>query len=156
MAKYLKLVVSIAICLIVGFLGSLLTTPSIKTWYVNINKPSFNPPNWLFGPVWTVLFILIGISFYEVWVLNFGTKKTLAISIFALNLILNLLWSLLFFYLKTPLLALVDLIALWIAILINIFVFYGISKPAGILLIPYLLWVSFAGVLNYYIYVLNR
>lgn len=154
--NFIKLLISIAIPLLVGFIGSFFTSVSVKTWYPTLAKPFFNPPNWLFAPVWTTLFILIGISFYLVWSKGFGNNKFLVIGIFAINLLLNLSWSLLFFSLKNPFLAFVDIIILWLVILGNILVFYNISKPAGILLIPYFLWVSFATVLNYYIYVLNR
>lgn len=153
--NYIKLATSITIPLLIGFIGSFFTSSSVNNWYTTINKPAFNPPNWIFGPVWTILFILIGISFYLVWSLDFGNKKWLAIGIFSINLLLNLFWSLLFFGLRNPFLALIEIIILWMVILANIIVFYNISKTAGMLLIPYLLWVSFASILNYYIYLLN-
>lgn len=153
--NYTKLAISIIIPLLTGFLGSFFTSSSVNTWYTTINKPAFNPPNWIFGPVWTILFILMGISFYLVWSLDFGNKKWLAIGIFSINLILNLSWSLLFFGLKNPFLAFVEIIALWLVILANVIIFYNTSKPASILLVPYLLWVSFASIVNYYIYILN-
>lgn len=153
---YIKLIVSILIPLIVGFAGSFFTSSSINTWYSTINKPSFNPPNWLFAPVWTLLFILIGISFYLVWNKDFGNIKSWALLIYGANLALNLLWSLLFFGLRKPYLALIEIVILWFVILGNIIVFYRISRTAGLLLIPYLLWVTFASFLNYNIYILNR
>jgi len=156
MIKYIRLAVSIIVPLLVGFIGSFFTSKSVNSWYKTLNKPSFNPPNWLFAPVWTILFILIGLSFYLVWSANFGSSKWLAIGIFSLNLLLNLLWSLLFFGLGKFFFAFIEILILWIVILINTIVFYGISQLAGILLIPYLLWVSFASILNYYIYILNR
>jgi len=153
--NYIKFIISIIVPLSIGFIGSLFTSISVNTWYTTINKPAFNPPNWIFGPVWTVLFILIGISFYLVWSLDFGNNKWLTIGIFSLNLLLNLSWSLLFFGLKNPFLAFIEIIILWMVILANIIVFYTVSKISGILLIPYLLWVGFASILNYYIYILN-
>lgn len=153
--QYKKLIVSILVPLIFGFIGSIFTSSSVDTWYMSINKPSFNPPNWLFAPVWTLLFVLIGISFYLVWSKDFENNKSLALPIYGSNLILNLLWSLLFFGLKSPYLAFIEIIILWFVILGNIIVFYRISKASGLMLIPYLLWVSFASVLNYYIYILN-
>ena len=153
--QYKKLIVSILVPLIFGFIGSIFTSSSVDTWYMSINKPSFNPPNWLFAPVWTLLFVLIGISFYLVWSKDFENNKSLALPIYGSNLILNLLWSLLFFGLKSPYLAFIEIIILWFVILGNIIVFYRTSKASGLMLIPYLLWVSFASVLNYYIYILN-
>ena len=148
----LRVIISIAVTLAVGFIGSIFTTPSIATWYTTINKPSFNPPNWIFGPVWTCLFILMGISFYLIWQRRLTTK---ALAIFTLQLILNVLWSVLFFYLKSPSLAFIEIIFLWATILANIVIFYSISKTAGLLLVPYILWVSFASFLNYMIISLN-
>lgn len=153
--NYIRLIISITIPLLIGLIGSFFTSSSVNTWYTTLNKPPFNPPNWLFGPVWTTLFILIGISFYLVWVFDFGRNKWLTIGCFSLNLLLNLVWSLFFFGFRNPFLAFIEIIILWIVILSNILIFYGISKLAGILLIPYLLWVSFASVLNYFIYILN-
>jgi len=153
--KYKKLIVAILVPLIVGFIGSFFTSSSVTNWYSTINRPYFNPPNWLFAPVWTVLFVLIGISFYLVWDKGFGNIKARALSIYGANLGLNLLWSLLFFGLRNPFLAFIEIIILWFVILANIMVFYKVSKAAGLLLIPYILWVSFASVLNYYIYILN-
>jgi len=149
--NYARLAISIAVPLLIGFIGSLFTSQSVNTWYKTLNKPWFNPPNWLFAPVWTILFILAGMSFYLVWDLDFGNKKWMAIGIFSLDMILNLMWSLLFFGLRNPLLGMIDIAVLWLAVLGNIIVFYSISKTAGFLLVPYLLWVSFAAMLNYYI-----
>lgn len=155
MKKYQKLIVSLLIPLLIGFAGSLITSSSLDTWYPNLNKPAFNPPNWLFAPAWTTLFILIGLAFYLVWKDNFGGSYKLPVFIYFSQLILNFLWSMLFFGLKNPLAAFIEIIILWFFILINIIIFYKISKVAGILLIPYICWVSFASVLNYYIFILN-
>jgi len=155
MNKYLKLLISIAIPLIIGYLGSFFTAVSVTDWYTTINKPPFNPPNWIFAPVWTLLFILIGLSFYLVWSKDFAQKKKLCLTIYSIQLILNLLWSALFFGLRNPLLGLVEIFVLWLSIITNITVFYRISRASGYLLIPYLLWVSFATILNFSIVILN-
>lgn len=148
-----KLIISIALCLSAGALGSLFTSSSIPTWYAALQKPAFNPPSWIFGPVWTLLYIMMGIALYLVWT-NKKKSKT-AITIFGIQLALNALWSILFFGLKSPLYAFIDIIALWITILLAIIYFYKTSKTAAYLLIPYILWVSFASVLNFYLMILN-
>lgn len=149
-----KLVLSIGICLGSGIIGSLFTTPAISTWYVTLNKPFFSPPNWIFAPVWTILYILMGISLYLVWTSR-GKIKQNALSIFFVQLGLNVLWSIIFFGLKNPIFAFVDIVALWIGIFLTIKSFTKINKLAGNLLIPYLLWVSFATLLNLSIVILN-
>ena len=153
--KVAKLVIAIAIPLLIGFAGSFFTVASVDSWYATLNKPSFSPPNWLFGPAWTVLYVLIGLSFYLVWQKGFGSDKRKALGVFSIQLFLNFLWSILFFSLKSPMLAFAEIILLWPAIIANIIVFYKISKQAGHLLIPYLLWVSFAAVLNFSVWMLN-
>ena len=152
----LKLVTSIILCQLAGFLGSLFTTPAIPTWYVTLNKPSFTPPNWIFSPVWISLFILMGISLFFVWRRQGHPKLKIALVFFFIQLLLNILWSAAFFGLKSPLLGLMDIILLWIAILFTILNFFKVSKFAGVLLIPYLLWVSFATLLNFSLWFLNR
>ena len=152
MKNIIKLIISLVICQLAGVIGSFFNINSIPTWYATLNKPSFNPPNWVFGPVWTTLFLLMGISLYLVWTKGF-TKQ--ALIFFSIQLFLNILWSALFFGLRSPLSALIEIIILWAFILLTIISFYKISKIAGILLIPYILWVSFAAVLNFSIYLLN-
>ena len=158
MAKinYLKLIASIIICLGIGSFGGFATASSVSTWYVTLNKPFFNPPSWLFGPVWTLLYILMGISLYLVWSkkLKPNVQKK-ALGLFGIQLILNFFWSLIFFGLRNPLLAFVEIVLLWVSILFTIIYFWRVSKPAASLLIPYILWVSFASVLNLAIVVLN-
>ncbi|MDH5467858.1 MAG: tryptophan-rich sensory protein [Candidatus Aminicenantes bacterium] len=151
-----KLIVSLIICQLAGFVGSLFTTPSIPTWYASLAKPSFTPPNWVFSPVWISLFVLMGISLFLLWekTLHFPGVKT-AIFWFAVQLGLNMLWSILFFGLKSPFLALIEIIVLWIAIFLTILKSLRVLKLAGVLLIPYLIWVSFAAGLNYSIWTLN-
>lgn len=144
-----QLILSIGLCLGAGVLGSFFTISSIPTWYATLNKPFFSPPNWVFGPVWTTLYILMGISLYLVW------QKKKVPSIFWIQLALNAVWSIVFFGLHSPFLALLTIIALWVTIVSTIKSFSKISKLSGNLLIPYLLWVSFASILNLSIVFLN-
>ena len=151
-----KLAASIIICLMAGFIGSVFTVDSIQTWYMGIEKPFFNPPNWIFGPVWTTLFILMGISLYLVWSRGIKTNDAkIALTLFSAQLVLNVLWSIIFFSLKSPFYAFIEIVILWTAILFTIIWFRKISKTAGYLLVPYILWVSFAAVLNLSIFLLN-
>ncbi len=153
----IKLVVSLVITLGAGFLGSIATSQSVRTWYLVINKPPITPPSWLFGPVWTALFVLMGIAFYLVWQKGTGIEGVkIAMIIFIIQLVLNILWSFSFFALRSPLLGFVNIIVLWVLILATIILFVKITPVAGYLLIPYILWVSFASVLNGWIMVLNR
>jgi len=152
----LKLIVSLIICQLAGFVGSLFTTPSIPIWYASLEKPSFNPPNWVFSPVWISLFVLMGISLFLVW------QKTLhypgvssALFWFGIQLFLNMLWSVLFFGLKSPFFAFVGIIFLWVAIFLTLIKSFKVSRLAGVLLVPYICWVSFAAVLNFSIWNLN-
>jgi len=155
-SEILKLIASVILCQLAGFLGSLFTTPAIPTWYATLKKPFFTPPNWIFGPVWISLFILMGISLFYVWRRPDHPEFKKALIFFFVQLILNVLWSLAFFGLRLPLLGLVDIILLWIAILLTIQTFLKVSKFAGVLLIPYLLWVSFAALLNFTLWIQNR
>ncbi|MCT4617049.1 MAG: tryptophan-rich sensory protein [Candidatus Gracilibacteria bacterium] len=128
---------------------------SIDSWYTNLEKPFFNPPNWIFGPVWTILYIMIGISFYLIWKKGFGKQKNKLILVYSIQLLLNFLWSFSFFYFKSPTLGLINIIILLIFIILNIIYFYKSNKIAGYLLFPYLIWVIFATILNFYIFILN-
>ncbi len=153
---YLKLIISIALCQMAGFVGAIFTSSSIPTWYAGLNKPSFNPPNWIFGPVWTILFLMMGISFYIIWNLGIDKKDVkAALIIFGVQLLINILWSVIFFGMQSPFYAFIEIIILWIAILFTIIKFYNLSPVAAYLLIPYILWVSFAAVLNFSIWRLN-
>jgi len=157
MIKIIKLAVSVLACLLAAFIGSTATISSIPTWYAYLLKPAFNPPNWIFGPVWTTLFIMMGIAAFLIWDKGLEKKEVrAALGIFGLQLILNVLWSVLFFGLHLPLFAFIDIILLWASILATIIYFYGISAAAAYLLIPYILWVSFASILNLSIVILNR
>ncbi|MDO8498562.1 MAG: TspO/MBR family protein [bacterium] len=144
-----KLILSLGLCLGAGVLGSVFTTSAIPAWYATLNKPVFAPPNSVFAPVWTTLYILMGISLYLVW------QKKKVPSVFWVQLVLNTLWSIIFFGLKNPALAFVNIVALWIAIFLTIKSFYKINKLASYLLIPYLLWVTIASLLNLSIIILN-
>ncbi len=151
-----QVILSIIICEAAGLIGSIFTTPNIPTWYATLQKPSFAPPNWVFGPVWTTLFALMGIAAYLVW--RRGTKNKIvksALFIFGCQLALNIMWSVLFFGLQSPEAAFVEIIILWLAIALSIRAFFKVSKPAAYLLLPYIAWVTFAGFLNYMIAVLN-
>lgn len=179
-----KLIVSIVICEFAGIIGSFFmdstSSPqaisAIPNWYAGLAKPALNPPNWVFGPVWTLLYLLMGVSLYLVWKNDWkienhileGKRKTWnylserfwtgtlqkvnVIAIFSIQLVLNILWSFIFFGLKNPGLAFFEILALWFAILYTIINFYRISKASVYLLLPYIIWVSFAGYLNYSIW----
>lgn len=151
-----KLITSIIGCQLVGIIGSVFTVSSIPTWYASLNKPWFAPPNWIFGPVWTTLYLMMGISFYLVWIQGWKKQKVRTAGFYFLaQLGLNFIWSPLFFGLQSPLIALVVIVALLVLIVLTMKQFYPLSKPAFYLLVPYLLWVSFATVLNAGIWVLN-
>jgi len=152
----IKLVMSILICQCAGIIGSFFTRRSIPEWYVFINKPVFNPPNWVFAPVWVSLFIMMGIAAFLVWRKGLCTPGVRsALMIFLLQLVLNSLWSIVFFGNRSILGGLVVIVVLWLAILWAIIKFFAISKPAGVLLIPYIAWTSFAFILNVALVVLN-
>lgn len=156
-ASLLKLLASLAVVLAAGGIGSLATMRAIPTWYQGLTKPSFNPPGWLFGPAWTLLYLLMAVAAWLVWKQGMGAAGVkLALAAFLLQLVLNALWSILFFGLRSPLAGLVDIIVLWLAILATIILFFRVSVPAGILLLPYIAWVTFAAVLNAAILRLNR
>jgi tryptophan-rich sensory protein len=153
--KIVNLIVCIAIPLIVGGIAGVATSSNITTWYVHLNKPAFNPPNSIFGPVWTVLYLLMGISLYLIWRAPKTNARTKALRIFGIQLALNFAWSFLFFYFHLTFFAFVEIILIWIAIALMIYTFRRVNKAAAYLQIPYLLWVSFASVLNAAIWMLN-
>lgn len=177
--KVIKFVISILICEGAGIIGSFFTTPAIPAWYAGLQKPFFSPPNWLFAPVWIILFFLMGVSLYLVWAKNWKVqisennsakkawnpvseklwsgvwKEENAVAIFVLQLVLNILWSVIFFGLKLPSIAFAEILMLWFAILYAIVNFYRISKLAAYLLLPYIIWVTFAAILNFSILALN-
>ena len=156
-AEIIKLIFSILVCQFAGFIGSFFTFPSIPTWYKSLKKPSFSPPNWVFAPVWITLYTLMGISVFLVLRVDLSSQSVqFAILIFGIQLALNVLWSFVFFRLRLLLGGLVTIAFLWIAIFLTILSFLNISLLAALLLVPYILWSSFAAFLNYSILVLNR
>lgn len=147
----------IAISFLPSIIGSLVTTPNIPTWYAALNKPFFNPPSWVFGPVWTLLYLLMGIAAYLVWSKGYENNAVkYALTIFIIQLALNGLWSFLFFGQHWLLISFIEIVVLWLFILLTILKFYALSPIAGLLLIPYILWVSFASILNFSFWWLNR
>ncbi|QOR36537.1 tryptophan-rich sensory protein [Clostridium sp. 'deep sea'] len=151
------LAISLLITLLVGYIGSIFTATSINDWYMSLNKPSFTPPSSVFAPVWTFIYILMGISLFLVWRQNTDIYYVRqALKLFFLQLFLNLAWSFAFFYLQSPFLALLIILLLLISIWYTIKAFKTVSKPAAYLLYPYLIWVSFAAILNAAIWWLNR
>jgi translocator protein len=154
--NFLRLLVAIVASELAGVAGSLFTIPSISTWYAALTKPALTPPSWLFGPVWTTLYLLMGIAAFLAWKKGLQQKEVrVALSLFGIQLILNVLWSVVFFGLHDPLLAFVNIILLWIAIICTMVAFRKVSPSAFYLLIPYILWVSFAAYLNLAIVMLN-
>jgi translocator protein len=158
MNRYSKILVCVATCLAIGFLSGQVTKDAILTWYPTIEKPIFNPPNWVFAPVWSLLFMMMGVAAGLVWTKLEGSKEVVrkALIFFAIQLALNSLWSYLFFGLHNPFLALIEIVLLWLLIYETYNQFVKINKIAGYLLIPYLLWVGFATILNANIWWLNR
>lgn len=153
----LKLIVAVLIAELAGIIGSFFTTPSISSWYASLARPALNPPSWVFAPVWTTLFALMGIAAFLVWKKGFEQKGVkIALRIFVYQLILNTSWSIIFFGEHKPGLAFLDLVLLWLAIIATIFYFSKVSKAAAWLLAPYILWVTFAGYLNFSIWQLNK
>lgn len=156
MNKFLKFLLCVVGAELIGASGAIFTASSVNGWYSTINKPSFSPPNWVFGPVWTLLFFMMGVSIYLILEKDLKDRmvKT-AVLLFVGQFALNVLWSFLFFGLQKPLDAFIDIVVLWFAILLTIIQFNKIDKRAAFLLVPYLLWVSFASVLNLSIWILN-
>mgnify|MGYP000572013957 CR=1 FL=1 len=152
-----KLIFSLVICQFAGILGSFFTTPYVGSWYAFLEKPVFSPPNWVFAPVWTVLYLMMGLSLFIIWSNQENIKKVkTAIIYFAIQLVLNIVWSLVFFTFQSPLGAIFVIIALFVAILLTTIKFSKISDWAAFLMIPYLVWVGFAGILNITIFFLNK
>ncbi len=150
-----RLIAAVLLCQAAGIIGSFFTAPAIPEWYASLVKPEFNPPSWLFAPVWITLYTLMGISLYLVWKRKDKQDVTPALLIFFAQLVLNAIWSIIFFGLQSPFYAFIIIVFLWVLIAGSIYFFYRISKTAAYLLIPYILWVSFAAILNYFIWILN-
>ncbi|MFH1473141.1 MAG: TspO/MBR family protein [bacterium] len=162
--NFFKLVVAIAIAEGAGIVGAFFTSPAVSSvWYQNLAKPALNPPAWVFAPVWITLYALMGISLFLIWKQHPYILKNvrmlfvwkIGLAAFFIQLFLNALWSIIFFGLHSLGGALIEIVFLWLAILVTIIAFYKISRPAAWLLLPYILWVSFAGYLNYAIWMLN-
>ena len=149
------MIISIAICLGAGGLGAIATTPEIDGWYKTIEKPSWNPPGYVFGPVWTALYIMMGVAAWLVWKREGFKKAKISLVLFGVQLLLNVVWSWIFFNLHQPGWAFVEIVVLWIAIVATTVAFFKRQKIAGWLMMPYLAWVSFASVLNFTIWQLN-
>jgi len=154
--QILKLVVSIALPLLVGAVAGMFTARSVPDWFASLNKPSFSPPNSWFGPVWTFLYILMGFSLFLIWKQAPSQLRNVSITLFIIQLFLNFAWSFLFFYFKLIGIALVEIVLLWFAIVMMVIYFYKVLPLAAYINIPYLLWVSFAGILNTAYYILNK
>jgi len=154
----IKLVVSLGLTFLAPMVGSLFTTrQAVSSWYANLNKPFFTPPGWVFGPVWTLLYALMAVAAFLVWQKGLNSPAVrIALTLFVIQLILNALWTPLFFGLRMPLVALIEILMLWAAILVTTVAFAKVSVTASLLLVPYLLWTSFATVLNAAIWLMNR
>ena len=153
--QWLTLLIFLAVCLGVGGLGSIPTAKSVRDWYPRLRKPPGTPPSWVFGPVWTTLYVLMAVSAWLVW-RDYAWGARAALMIFCAQLALNLAWSGIFFGARQIGFALMVIVILWLAILFNIFIFYPLNAAATYLLLPYLLWVTYASYLNCGIWVLNR
>ena len=151
----IKLIISVLLPLSVGAIAGMFTSQAVPIWYASLNRPSFSPPNWVFGPVWTTLYILLGISFFLIWKEEASKERDLAIKVFLVQMLLNFAWSFLFFYFNLIGVALIEIILLWISIALMIYLFNKIKPFAAYMNIPYLLWVSFATILNAGYYFLN-
>ena len=153
---WVGLIVLLILCFAVAGVGGLVTTPNIPNWYADLAKPSWTPPDWVFGPVWSILYFTMAVAAWLVWRQASLAKATVPMAMFGIQLLLNALWSWLFFGLHSPSTAAVDIVLLWMAIAATTAAFWRQSTVAGILFVPYLAWVSFASVLNLAIWQLNR
>ncbi|RDI04640.1 TspO/MBR family protein [Flavobacterium sp. AG291] len=158
LSRTFKIIVMIVTCVVIGAIAGLLTQKGVDTWYTTVQKPSFNPPNWVFAPVWSTLYVMMGIAAGLVWHEMDRQRETVrkGLTFFAIQLALNALWSFIFFGLHNPFLALLEIILLWLMIYETFVQFNKVNKIARMLLIPYLLWVTFATLLNAAIWWLNR
>jgi tryptophan-rich sensory protein len=157
MTAVLRFLICIVVPLLVGGLSGIATARGVREWYPSLVKPAFNPPAWIFGPMWTLLYVMMGVAAFLVWQQGWSVRTVrLALALFAWQLILNGLWSILFFGMQSPGLAFVEIILLWLSILATVVVFWRVTGVAGMLLLPYAAWVTFAAVLNGSLWVLNR
>ncbi|MEQ8189637.1 MAG: TspO/MBR family protein [Candidatus Eremiobacterota bacterium] len=155
MKKITILILFLVICFLTAAFGSYFTVKSVSTWYLTIEKPLWNPPSWVFGPVWTILYILIALSGWLVWMKGSEKPVRIVLFLYFIQIFLNAIWSPIFFGLHNPFLAFIDICLLWIFIVIYMYFSCKISLPACILFIPYLAWVTFASILNFAIWRLN-
>ena len=155
MNKYIKLLLAVALPLLVGSVAGLATTPNIKDWYQFLEKPFFSPPNWLFGPMWTLLYILMGVGYYFILQAESGELRKRALNAFYMQLALNFAWSFIFFEFRLIGVAFAEIILVWCAVAWMIYTFHPVNKKAALMQIPYILWVSFASVLNGTVWALN-
>ena len=151
-----KLVASLLFTMGLGTIAGVFSAPAAQGWYTSLNHPPFSPPDWVFSPVWTVLYLLLGFSFFLIWKLEADKKRRLAIYAFLVQMLLNFAWTFIFFYFNMIGLALVEIILMWVSIVIMLILFYKISPLAAYLNIPYILWVTFAVILNAAYYFLNK
>jgi tryptophan-rich sensory protein len=152
---YIDLTAWMGLCFAAMLAGSYLTAPGLPVWYANLLKPEWTPPNWVFGPVWFVLYTMMGIAVWLVWRQGGLFRTKLPIIFFVVQLLLNVLWSYLFFSLRAPMFAFAEIVVLWLAILATTIAFWQASRPAGLLMLPTLAWVAYAGVLNFYLWRMN-
>lgn len=156
LSDWIKAPVSIISSLLIGFAGNVFNFESLETWYPTLIKPDWTPPNWLFAPVWSTLFILMGISTFLVWREGFDKRSVkIALGVYVIQFALNLMWSWAFFGLQSPLFGFIVIVVLWIAIFVNIILYARVSKIAAAILIPYIVWVTIASALNFSVYILN-
>lgn len=154
--KFLALILALGICLLAGYIGAYFTMPSLPIWYAGLAKPDLTPPSWVFGPVWTVLYILMGFSLYLIWQSGAGRKEvTLGLAFFLLQLLLNAGWSYVFFGLHSVFFGFIGIVMLWVVLLCTIVQLLKFSFGAALLLLPYMFWLTFAVFLNYAIMTLN-
>lgn len=156
MKDALVLVAFLLLCFGVAGLGGYWTSASVGDWYLTLRKPSWNPPSWVFGPVWTILYAMMAVAVWIVWRHRGESGTHIALALFSVQLALNLAWSGLFFGLRNPLAGFIDIVALWLAIIATMIAFWRISTMAGVMFVPYLLWVSFAAALNLALWLMNR
>lgn len=153
----LRLIAAMALSQLAGVIGSTFTVPSIGAWYAGLRKPSFTPPGWVFGPVWVTLYTLMGVAAWLVWRKGLEQRAVrAALAIFLVQLVLNALWPVVFFGLREPFCAFVEIVVLWAAAVLTMILFFRVYTWAGVLFIPYNIWVSYATALNGYIWKLNE
>jgi tryptophan-rich sensory protein len=155
MPKSIKLIIAILLPMVIGGFSGFLTANAINGWYSTLQQPTFNPPNWVFGPVWSTLYLIMGISFYRIWILPVSKERSLAIGVFVGQMILNFFWSLIFFKWHLIGVALAEIILMWVMIATMILRFKKLDAAAGLMNVPYLLWVTFASALNGAYFILN-